>query len=267
MAVQKSKILIIVKTYPEISRKYTETVCTAGIIADTKAFVRLYPIRFRYLEGARQFKKYQWIWATISKANGDPRPESYNIDPNTIELGDLIPAQKNWEERCSWLLNENTLFSSVEALRGAQQNYGTSLGIVKPKKVNRVIVHKRNIKEVADAVAKKDSVINQLDLFEEKKDLYILPVRIMLEFECQDSNCTGHTMSILDWEFGQLYRKVIGGEDWQDKIDKKIMKEICGNDRDTHVILGNIAAHPQNFCVLGFFWPPQKTGCQMPLFN
>ena len=48
-------ILILVKTYPEISRKYTETVCTAGILADSKEMVRLYPIRFRYLEGRHQF--------------------------------------------------------------------------------------------------------------------------------------------------------------------------------------------------------------------
>ena len=37
-------ILIVVKTYPEISSKYTETVCTAGILADFKTLVR--PIRF-----------------------------------------------------------------------------------------------------------------------------------------------------------------------------------------------------------------------------
>ena len=64
-------ILIVVKTYPEISSKYTETVCTAGILMDTKTLVRLYPIRFRYLEGKQQFKKYQWIKADINKATAD----------------------------------------------------------------------------------------------------------------------------------------------------------------------------------------------------
>jgi len=42
----------------------------------------------------------------------------------------------------------------------------------------------------------KDGVVNQLDLFEEKKDLYILPVRIMIEFSCNDPDCAGHKMSI-----------------------------------------------------------------------
>ncbi len=76
-------------------------------------FVRLYPIPFRYLEGAMQFKKYQWIRANITKATSDPRPESYNIAPDSIELGDIIKAGRTWEERCAWLLNENTVFPSV----------------------------------------------------------------------------------------------------------------------------------------------------------
>lgn len=106
----KTNILIDVKTYHEISRKYTETVCTAGLMADSKTFVRLYPIRFRYLEGSMQFKKYQWIRADVTKATSDPRPESYNIAPDSIELGDIIKAGKTWEERCAWLLNEKTVF-------------------------------------------------------------------------------------------------------------------------------------------------------------
>jgi len=214
-----------------------------------------------------QFKKYQWIRANISKATSDPRPESYNIAPDSIELGDVIKAGKTWEERCTWLLNDKTIFPSVDALRDAQKNDGTSLGIVKPKIVNRIIIKQRNSKEVQEAIAKKDSVVNQLDLFEEKKDLYIMPIRIMIEFACHDPNCTGHKMSILDWEFGQLYRKVIKSADWQEKIKSKILDVIFSESRDTHMILGNMVSHPQSFSVLGFFWPPKQQGRQLPLFS
>jgi hypothetical protein len=263
----KSDILIVVKTYPEISNKHTETVCTAGIIADTKKFVRLYPIRFRYLEGDQQFAKYQWIKADIRKALSDPRPESHHINPDSIELRDIIPVGKNWNERYSWIINDHNVFSSVEALRAAQKTDGTSLGIVKPKKVERVIIQPRDNKEVERAIARKDSIVKQLDLFETKKDLYILPVRIMIEFSCNDPECGGHKMSILDWEFGQLYRKVARTKDWQAKIEAKIMREIFGKTRDTYVILGNMAAHPQTFCALGFFWPPKAGSRQMGLFT
>jgi hypothetical protein len=93
--------------------------------------------------------------ADITKAISDPRPESYNIAPDSIELGAIIKAGKTWEERCAWLLNEKTVFPSVEALRVAQESGGNSLGIVKPKIVNRVIIQQRNSKEVEDAIAKK----------------------------------------------------------------------------------------------------------------
>jgi hypothetical protein len=67
----KQDILIVAKTYPEISKKYTETVCTAGIHGATKKLIRLYPIRYRYLTGESQFRKYQWIKAKIEKAKLD----------------------------------------------------------------------------------------------------------------------------------------------------------------------------------------------------
>ena len=111
-----------------------------------------------------------------------------------------------------------------------------------------------------EAIAKKDSVVNQLDLFEEKKDLYILPVRIMIEFTCNDSNCTGHKMSILDWEFGQLYRKVIKSVDWQEKIKSKIIDEIFAESRDTHIILGNMVSHPPDVFCIGLFLAAKTAG-------
>lgn len=261
----KSNILIIVKTYPEISQKYTETVCTAGILAESKKLIRLYPIRFRYLEGTQQFKKYQWIRANIRKARSDSRPESYHIETDSIEIGNIVPASRQWDERYAWLINEQTVFKSVESLRNAQRVHGTSLGLIRSGRLNRVLIQQRNERELREAVSKKDSIVNQLDLFEEKKDLYILPIRIMIEFFCNDTKCSGHTMSILDWEFGQLYRKVVRNTGWEKKIEAKL-EEIFAHSKDTYIILGNMASHPRTFCVLGFFWPP-KTHRQFPLFS
>ena len=42
----KTKVLITVKTYPAISKKYEELVCTAGFLEDG-AWIRIYPIQFR----------------------------------------------------------------------------------------------------------------------------------------------------------------------------------------------------------------------------
>lgn len=56
----RERILITVKTYPTLSKKYGETVCTAGVREDG-TWVRLYPIPFRRLDQEQQFKKYDWI--------------------------------------------------------------------------------------------------------------------------------------------------------------------------------------------------------------
>lgn len=46
-----SKVLITVMTYPHPSRGYQELVCTAGV-TDAGEWVRLYPVDYRYREGA-----------------------------------------------------------------------------------------------------------------------------------------------------------------------------------------------------------------------
>ena len=52
----KQRILITVKTYPTLSRKYGETVCTAGLREDG-SWVRMYPVPFRRLDEAEQDPK------------------------------------------------------------------------------------------------------------------------------------------------------------------------------------------------------------------
>lgn len=44
----RERVLITVKTYPTLSRKYGETVCTAGVREDG-SWVRIYPVPFRRL--------------------------------------------------------------------------------------------------------------------------------------------------------------------------------------------------------------------------
>jgi len=249
-------ILILVKTYPEISRKYTETVCTGGILAETKELIRLYPVRYRYLEGKAQFSKYQWIRAQITKSQADVRPESYNIIENTIKLGDTIGPGKDWQEREKWALNSKTIYSSLESLWDSQKEWNSSLGIIKPYEIRRFYIEKKDQSEIDDANRKKDSIIKQLDMFEEKQELEIIPFRFVLNFICEDTRCKGHNLSILDWEFGQLYRKVKKSKDWKKKIEEKVM-DICSEKRETFLILGNMAHWQHVFCIIGFFYPPK----------
>jgi len=54
----RKKILITVKTYPTLSKKYDELVCTAGI-DEHGNWYRLYPIPFRKIDYDKRYKKYQ----------------------------------------------------------------------------------------------------------------------------------------------------------------------------------------------------------------
>lgn len=259
---ETSDVLILVKTYPEYSTKHTETVCTAGILAESKQLIRLYPIRYRYLEGNNKFSKYQWINVKLSKAS-DSRPESFNIYENSIRIGKIIETEKYWNERKEWVLDEKNVYGSIEELYEIQKSSGVSLGIVKLKEFSKFRIEPKKINEIEQALKKKNTIMNQLDMFEDKKDLEILPIRFVLHFRCEGSECKGHVMSILDWEFAQLYRNVKNDKDWETKIEKKI-NEICGLKKDTYLILGNMAKRLHTFCILGFFYPPKKY--QLDLF-
>lgn len=79
------RVRILVKAFPQQSKKHEETVCCAGITEDGQQMLRLFPIRFRRLPKAQQFERFDLIEVLATKA-GDPRPESYRVDEASIQL-------------------------------------------------------------------------------------------------------------------------------------------------------------------------------------
>lgn len=93
------KTLITARIYPVPARKGIEVSCTAGITGDGK-WIRLFPIPYRFLEQDKRFRKYQYIEASIARAESDPRPESHNVDIDSIKpLSQPISTANKWEER------------------------------------------------------------------------------------------------------------------------------------------------------------------------
>ena len=95
----KHRVLITVKTYPTLSRRHGETVCTAGVREDG-SWVRIYPVPFRRLSETEQYSKYDWVECKLIKSKGDLRPESYG----RADVGELTPAghvdtADKWRER------------------------------------------------------------------------------------------------------------------------------------------------------------------------
>lgn len=85
----KDRVLITVKTYPTLSKKYGETVCTAAVREDG-SWVRIYPVPFRRLDEEEQYRKFDWLECTLVRNQRDPRPETYRPkDPSELRPVDL----------------------------------------------------------------------------------------------------------------------------------------------------------------------------------
>jgi hypothetical protein len=137
---QRRQILIWGKTRPELSQTYREIVCTGGVFRDSGNLVRLYPIPVRFMDDERFFAKYQWIEADVMRNERDPRPESYKVKFGGIKVLDKVKTSKggNWSLRAAAVLQPQNVFASVEALKQRQAEDGTSLGIVRPKRIRSI---------------------------------------------------------------------------------------------------------------------------------
>ncbi|MBN1394198.1 MAG: hypothetical protein JW959_04185 [Pirellulales bacterium] len=129
--------MVAVKAYPNPSAKYYETVCVAGITRE-EGWVRLYPVGFRSLSEQQKFEKYRCIQLRMRKHERDNRPESFRPDENSIQLGKIVEPKDGWRERWQWL--RPTIGPTMRELRRAGELHNRSLGCIKPRDVDRLIV-------------------------------------------------------------------------------------------------------------------------------
>src|SRR5690606_5395801 len=131
------RVLITVKTYPTLSQKYDELVCTAGF-NEQGNWVRLFPIPFRKLDFSGQYRKYQWIELDVIRNSEDPRSETYrptNVDDIRV-LESLDTDGGTWRRRKEIVLAKPP-FQSMEALIEAAKDpeRATSLAVFKPRRI------------------------------------------------------------------------------------------------------------------------------------
>ncbi len=259
---RKMRVLITVKTYPTVSSRYDEIVCTAGVSPDM-GFVRLYPVRYRYLDYGKQYRKYQWIEVCAVKNPKDFREESYRPDGESISIiGEGIGTANGWAERKRIVLP--WLSQSIEELR----NQGRSLGVVKPAEV----LDLRHAPLERDWSSKDREKLDQHMLFgPDRKVLKKLPYKFQYVFRCDDPNCKGtHALMVEDWELGVLYFKMVkqsGGDEQAAiaKVRERFLDDLCGSARDTFFFVGNTLAYPNSWLVLGVFYPPRAPQRQLAI--
>jgi len=271
----KTKVLITVKTYPTISGKYDELVCTAGFLEDG-SWIRIYPIPFRKKSYDQQYKKYDWIELDLVKNKSDIRPESYrpySIDTE-INILEHIGTDNFWFERKKIALTK--VHTDLKALIKEAHDKATctSLAVFKPTKILDFIAEpverEWDKKKIAQLKANRD----QTNLFEHPEDPFEvvkkLPYKFSFKFE--DQHGVQSTLMIEDWETGQLFWNCLAKHEG---IEEKAINDVrskyfedFAKTKDLHFYLGTTAMHHftsrNPFIIIGTLHP--KIEEQLSLF-
>ncbi|HEX6901266.1 MAG TPA: hypothetical protein VF789_16195 [Thermoanaerobaculia bacterium] len=255
---EEKRILILGKTYPSYSKKYTENACTGGLLGDTLEMIRLHPIPYRYLEEGNRFSAFQWIRAKVTKHMSDPRPESYRIDDRDIKVEEVIPATEHRSRR-RFLEKSPHLFRSLEELKDRQQREETSLGIVQPKEVIGCYLEKKSERERQEWLEKEREVLSQEVLFGEKmKPIDFVDVRFKVKWRCDDDSCQGHDMALLQWGIHELYRKLKSDPACEEKIINAMSRQLDLEERDVFFFLGSFRGVQYNFGLMDSYSPKRQ---------
>src|SRR5271157_46628 len=250
------KALIVVRTYPTPTEKGVESSCTAAITGSGE-WLRLFPVRYRYLPHDRRFVKYQWVEVAITKSS-DPRPESYLPRHNSIRiLTPPLPATNAWQAR-KVVIDPLGSPSLCHLQKACDQNGYPTLGFFRPK----VIEQLRLIESPEpNWTPKQLSILRQKHLFEEspKHELEKIPFSFYYYFRCDDAACNGHRLSCTDWEMGESYRKWRKkyGDNWEAKFRQRYETEMI-QKYDTHFFVGTLQQYPGTWIIIGLFYPPRS---------
>ena len=148
-----SEAIILVKASPQVGKQHGETVCCAGV-NEKGEWVRLYPVTFRSLDEAQQFKRWDKIKFRWRKPKNDPRPESLRVDHQSIEIiGELKP-----KERLNFLSRLEV--TSINKVREENK----TLALLRPKNLQFFIENKTEA-DIQEERNKFNDAAAQTDLF------------------------------------------------------------------------------------------------------
>jgi len=261
---EKERILITVKTYPTLSRKYGETVCTAGVREDG-SWVRIYPVPFRRLEEKEQYRKFDWLECGLIKSRSDPRPETrHPADMKQLQSVGRMDTAGNWRERRRLLLGTARVYTGLqELIDGAKANF-LSLAVFKPNKISEFIWEE----ETRDWDPAKVAIIRdqtkQSEMFSEDmwRQTFKLIPKLPYSFSYRFEDAAGQKseMQVLDWEAGALFwnclRSSRGDEGMAlEKVRAKYFEKFT--KRDLHFFLGTTQQFhfvaPNPWVIIGVF--------------
>jgi hypothetical protein len=261
-----TKVLIAVKTYPTLSSKYDELVCTAGFLEDG-SWIRVYPIPFRKLEYDKQYSKYDWIEVDLEKNYSDFRLESHK--PKSIETAfnivDHLGTEDSWRLRKEIVL-KNVYTNMTELIAQAKDTTKyTSLAVFKPKEILDFKIEKVDREWDKKKLATLKARAQQLNLFQNSDNPFEvvqkLPYKFSYKFISEDD--IERMMMIEDWEIGQLYWNCLKSHEGDEAkacedVKKKYFDDFA-KTKDLYLFLGTTrefhSIAPNPFIIIGTFHP------------
>jgi hypothetical protein len=268
----RQKVLITVKAYPAISRKYNETVCTAGITEEGK-WIRLYPIPFRQLDYEKQFRKYEWVELDLIRNPSDFRPETYR--PKDLFLSDMVSMGKIeadgniWAERRKYVLNK--VYTNLEQLirEAKNKNICTSLAVFKPARIIDFVFEETTRKWNKEKLDYLKTKKLQFGLFDNENEDDISEFEVVdkvpykFSFKFEDDAGKISTLMIEDWETGMLFWNSLirhnGNEQKACEDVKKKYFDDFAKTKDYYFFLGTTKKFhyraPNPFVIIGDFRP------------
>lgn len=256
---RRIKVMVLVKASPQPSATYGDTVCVAGVVLapGPLRWVRLYPVPFRYMDGDRQFKKYEVIDVKVRDAGADKRQESLKIDAQSLKIEGHIDG---WERRSRWV--EPLDVAGMCEIRAAVQRdiNVVSLGAVRPREVHQLEIEEHPGWTVAEQ-ARFERYAQQGDLFSETPPQLLDPPRkvVRLVYSCAAPECPGHRQRIIDWELTALQRRLRNQPDsvLDQAIQERFMDNMYASHKRPLIFVGNQenVARRASFTVLGTYYP------------
>lgn len=245
MTVDKERILITVKTYPTLSRKYGETVCTAGVRQDG-SWIRLYPVPFRRLQETEQYSKYDWIECRVVKNRSDPRPESFRpYDPAQLVPAGHMDTNQDWRARRRLLLETCRVYTQLkELIEGAKAN-AMSLAVFKPTRLLSFSWETEEREWDPAKLAEMKARSAQLGLFDDetwRKTFKVIPkLPYSFSYRFEDEVGQSAKLQILDWEIGALYWNCLRKTGNDEPAALELVKQKYWDEfieKDLHFFLG-----------------------------
>jgi len=275
--VETKRVYILVKTYPTISEKYSELVCTAGILEDG-SWIRLYPVPFRLLKDEQRYPKYTWITVDVERNTNDFRPESYKpIDYNKI-IVEPKPRQVDWDNRRS-IISQTPVFTNLTALISeAKSASKTSLAIFKPTEIIDFVVEPGKREWDKKKLASLHTQAMQLSFIKsikEQEDEFKTVRKIPYKFSYKFKDDAGRiaTLMVEDWELGMLYLHCLDralGDEQKAIADVKKKYFFDFQNKDLYFFLGTTLQYHNSslnpFIIIGVFYPPKPATAQQLSF-